>query len=56
MKSYLAVRLKDILEGGGGDSVSHLSADDRQSILEILRETKPDLWAERSNLLEPPTN
>jgi hypothetical protein len=56
MKSYVAVRLKDILEGGGGDSVSHLSADDRQSILEILRETKPDLWAERSNLLEPPTN
>ena len=47
MKSYVAARLKDILEGGGGDSFSHLYADDRHSILEILRDTKPDLWAER---------
>jgi hypothetical protein len=51
MKSYVAARLKDILEGGGGDSFSHLSADDRQAILEILRDTKPDLWAEYSNSL-----
>jgi len=46
MKSYIATRLKDILEARGGDSFSHLSADDRQAILEILRDTKPELWAE----------
>jgi hypothetical protein len=46
MKSYVATRLKDILGGGGGDSFSHLSADDRHAVFEILRDTKPDLWAE----------
>lgn len=50
MKSYVAGRLKDILEDGGGDSFSHLSADDRQAILEILRDTKPDLWDLQPNL------
>ena len=56
MKSYVAMRLKDILEGGGGDSFSHLSANDRQAILEILRDTKPNLWAESSNLLNHSAN
>jgi hypothetical protein len=46
MKSYVATRLTDILEGRGGDSFSHLSVDDRQAVFEILRDTKPDLWAE----------
>jgi hypothetical protein len=45
MKTYVAGRLKDILAGNGGDEYSHLSAADRQAISEILRETKPDLWA-----------
>jgi hypothetical protein len=49
MKSYVATRLKEILEGGGGDSFSHLSADDRHAILEVLVATKPDLWAEKTN-------
>jgi hypothetical protein len=44
MKTYVATRLKDILNGQGGDTFSHLSADDRQAVFEILRDTKPDLW------------
>jgi hypothetical protein len=45
MKAYVAKRLKEILAGSGGDTYSHLSSTDRQAISEILRETKPELWA-----------
>lgn len=56
MKSYVATRLKDILEGAGGDSFHHLSTHDRQAIVEILRDTKPNLWAETRNALDPSAN
>lgn len=47
VKSYLARRLREVLTGKetSGD-FAHLSATDRQAILEILTETKPDLWKE----------
>jgi hypothetical protein len=45
MKNYVAKRFKDILAGNGGDEYPHLSLTDRQSIAEILRDTKPELWA-----------
>jgi hypothetical protein len=45
MKQYVATRLREILAGGGGKPCAHLSPADRQSIGEILRETKPDLWS-----------
>lgn len=38
-------RLKDILQGRDDlEQYAHLSAEDRQAILEILKETKPDLF------------
>ncbi len=47
MKSYVSRRLKEILTGKDqSEEFSHLSAEDRVAILEILSETKPDLWAE----------
>ena len=45
MKTYVAKRLKEVLAGKGGDAYLHLSSTDRQAISEILRETKPKLWA-----------
>lgn len=45
MKSYVAGRLHEILSGTDTSKpFEHLSHDDRQAILEILLETKPDLW------------
>ena len=44
MKGYVTSRLQDILAGRGGEGFAHLSASDRQAIVEILQETKPDLW------------
>ena len=48
MREHLLQRLYDILTGGDLDpQFSKLGADDRQAILEILRETKPqvpDYW------------
>ena len=44
MREHLLQRLYDILTGGDLDpQFSKLGADDRQAILEILRETKPQL-------------
>lgn len=45
VKQYIVGGLHDILTGNdkSGD-FSHLSPDDRQAILEILTETKPELW------------
>ena len=34
-----------LLAGENDESYSHLSTDDRLAISEILRETKPELWA-----------
>jgi hypothetical protein len=47
MKSYLGRRLHEVLTGEDqSPPFAHLSPEDRQSILEILQETKPDLFAE----------
>ena len=45
MKDYVASRLREILAGENDENYSHLSAADRLAISEILRETKPELWA-----------
>jgi hypothetical protein len=45
IKDYVARRLQEILAGENDENYSHLTAADRQAILEILRETKPDLFA-----------
>ena len=43
-KSYIYKRLWDILNGRGeGEDDPRLTPDDRKAILEILRDTKPDL-------------
>jgi hypothetical protein len=47
MNTYVARRLRGILTGDVRDEAfDHLSAADRQAILEILTETKPELWSE----------
>jgi hypothetical protein len=47
MKTYVAARLRDILTGEVRDEAfDHLSAADRQAILEILTESKPELWSQ----------
>ena len=44
MKTYVGARLRGILTGEIRDEAfDHLSATDRQAILEILTETKPEL-------------
>jgi hypothetical protein len=44
-KEYVAERLLSILSGKDTTAAfAHLSAEDRRAILEILAETKPDLW------------
>jgi hypothetical protein len=44
VKDYVLRRVYDVLTGkDNGDDFAHLSAADRKAILEILRETKPDL-------------
>jgi hypothetical protein len=44
VKDYVLRRVYDVLAGKEtGDDFAHLSAADRKAILEILRETKPDL-------------
>jgi hypothetical protein len=45
VKSYVAARLRNVLLGTDRDEAFwHLSAEDRRAILEIVNETKPDLW------------
>jgi hypothetical protein len=45
MKTYVAGKMLRVLTGEDDDrAYVHLSADDRRAVLEILRETKPDLW------------
>ena len=42
---YVVGRLHNVLTGADEDpAFAHLSAEDRAAILEILSETKPDLW------------
>jgi hypothetical protein len=44
VKDFVLRRVHDVLTGKeAGDDFAHLSAADRKAILEILRETKPDL-------------
>ncbi len=44
VKDYVLRRVRDVLTGkDSGDDFAHLSAADRKAILEILRETKPNL-------------
>lgn len=43
MRSYVWQRLWNILAGRNAAAARHLSADDRQAIVEILRETAPNL-------------
>lgn len=46
VKSYVTVRLHDVLVGKDeSGEFDHLSASDRRAILEILTETKSDLWS-----------
>ena len=45
MKTYVATRLREVLTGkDNSPAFAHLSPQDRQEILEILEETKPELW------------
>jgi hypothetical protein len=45
VKQYVSTRLRDILTGqDDSEKFAHLTAADRQAILEILTETKPELW------------
>jgi hypothetical protein len=45
-REYVAQRLHDILTAKTPDKTfAHLSRDDRQAILEILKETKPEVWS-----------
>lgn len=45
MKVYVAAKMLRVLTGEDDDrAYAHLSADDRRAVLEILRETKPELW------------
>lgn len=45
VKSYVSQRLHKVLTGEDkGPEFEHLSAGDRQAILAILQDTKPDLW------------
>jgi hypothetical protein len=45
VRGYVVGRLHDVLTGADEDpAFAHLSAQDRLAILEILSETKPDLW------------
>jgi hypothetical protein len=47
MKTYVATRLRGVLTGEIRDEAfDHLTAADRQAILEILTETKPELWSQ----------
>ncbi|MCA9146381.1 MAG: hypothetical protein KDB05_26545 [Planctomycetales bacterium] len=50
MKQYVLSRLHDLLTGKDtSEEFSHLSSDDRKAILEILTETKPDLWVDQDS-------
>jgi hypothetical protein len=45
VKQYVSLRLKAVLLGtDDSDDFVHLTIDDRRAILEILTETKPELW------------
>jgi hypothetical protein len=47
MKSYVAQRMQSILQGNDrAEAFWHLTADDRSAVLEILSQTKPDLWSD----------
>jgi hypothetical protein len=43
MMSYLKKRLGEILAGQGGEKFAHLSQADRESLVAILKDTKPEL-------------
>jgi hypothetical protein len=46
MKGYVWQRLWQVLtDDGGTEKFAHLSADDRETIMDILRETVSDLPA-----------
>jgi len=48
MKSYVAQRLHEVLTSKSkDDKFAHLSQADRLAILEILSETKPELWTKQ---------
>ena len=47
--SHVSQRLLQVLMGeDSGSKFEHLTADDRQAILKILRDTKPQLWTDAS--------
>ncbi len=49
IRTEVVTRLREILTGKDeSKTFGHLNAADRQAILEILTETKPDLWKETS--------
>jgi hypothetical protein len=49
VKSHVSRRLLQVLVGEDSSTeFEHLTADDRQAILEILRDTKPQLWTDAS--------
>jgi hypothetical protein len=49
VKSHVSKRLLQVLMGQDSSTeFEHLTADDRQAILEILRDTKPQLWTDAS--------
>ncbi|MCA9906141.1 MAG: hypothetical protein KC547_19935 [Anaerolineae bacterium] len=50
LKHHVVSRLHDVLIGKDtSEDFSHLSVDDRKAILEILTQTKPDLWADQES-------
>ena len=57
VKEYVYQRLWDVLGGREtGKGFAHLTEEDRRAILEILRETKPDLpdyWKGPSDVPAP---
>ncbi|WP_217647047.1 hypothetical protein [Planctomicrobium piriforme] len=44
VRDEVARKLRDVLDGNGGERYAHLSPEDRTAIWEILTETKPDLF------------
>lgn len=48
VKEYVTNRLHEILSGKDeSEDFAHLTAEDRKAILEILTETKPELWKKK---------
>jgi hypothetical protein len=57
VKAYVYQRLWDVLGGReAGEEFAHLGAEDRRAVVEILRDTKPDLpdyWKGPSDVPAP---